>query len=64
MALEYITAVVLAGGNKRFSFREFYCQLTYFIIYKEWYFRRGYKSLKRIKDKICWTKRSRRFFRS
>lgn len=45
------TAVVLAGGNRRFSFREFYYQLEDFIAYGEWYFRIGFKSLKRIKRK-------------
>lgn len=44
-------AVVLAGGTRRFSFREFYYQLEDLIAYKEWYFRIGYKSLKRIKSK-------------
>jgi hypothetical protein len=49
MALDKIVAVVLAGGVKRFSFREFYHQLEDFVFYGEWYFRRGYKALKRIK---------------
>ena len=49
MTLEKIVAVVLAGGVKKFSFREFYHQLEDLFSYKEWYFRRGYKSLKRIK---------------
>lgn len=52
MALDDITAVVLAGGNKRFSFKEFYRQLGDLIVYREWYFRKGYKSLKRIKRNI------------
>lgn len=43
-----IVTVVLAGGVKKFSFKEFYHQLEDFFSYKEWYFRRGYKSLKRI----------------
>ena len=47
--MERITAVVLAGGVKGFSFREFWHQLEDFISYREWYFRRGYKSLKKIK---------------
>ena len=51
MTLEKIVAVVLAGGVKTFSFREFYHQLEDLFAYKEWYFRRGYKSLKRIKVK-------------
>jgi hypothetical protein len=49
MALKKIVAVVLAGGVKKFSFREFYHQLEDLFSYREWYFRRGYKSLKRIK---------------
>ena len=48
MTYKKIVAVVLAGGVKRFSFKEFYHQLEDFFSYKEWYFRRGYKSLKRI----------------
>ena len=51
MTLKKIVAVVLAGGVKRFSFREFYHQLEDLFSYGEWYFRRGYKSLKRIKVK-------------
>lgn len=51
MSLERIVAVVLAGGIKRFSWREFYYQLEDFIAYGEWYFRIGYKSLRRIKRK-------------
>ena len=51
MALDRIVAVVLAGGNKRFSIREFYHQIEDLITYGEWYFRIGYKSLKRIKRK-------------
>ena len=51
MPLDKIIAVVLGGGNKRFSFREFYHQLEDLIAYREWYFRIGYKSLKRIKKK-------------
>ena len=47
---EKIVAVVLAGGNKRFSFKEFWYQLEDLFSYREWYFRRGYKSLKKIKD--------------
>ena len=47
--MERITTVVLAGGVKGFSFREFWHQLEDFISYREWYFRRGYKSLKKIK---------------
>ncbi|MFC1822341.1 hypothetical protein ACFL9T_06505 [Thermodesulfobacteriota bacterium] len=46
---EKIIAVVLAGGVKGFSFREFYHQLEDLLFYKEWYFRRGYKALRRIK---------------
>lgn len=49
MTLEKIVAVVLAGGVKKFSFREFWHQLEDLFSYKEWYFRRGYKSLKKIK---------------
>ena len=49
MSLERIVAVVLAGGIKRFSLREFYYQLEDFVAYGEWYFRIGYKSLRRIK---------------
>jgi hypothetical protein len=44
-----MVAVVLAGGVKSFSFREFYHQLEDLFWYREWYFRRGYKSLKKIK---------------
>lgn len=51
MTLKKIVAVVLAGGVKKFSFREFYHQLEDLFTYREWYFRRGYKSLKRIKVK-------------
>jgi CTP:molybdopterin cytidylyltransferase MocA len=51
MPLEKIVAVVLAGGNKRFSFREFFYQMEDLITYYEWYFRIGYKSLKRINIK-------------
>lgn len=50
MTSEKIVAVVLAGGNKRFSFKEFWYQLEDLFSYREWYFRRGYKSLKKIKD--------------
>ena len=49
MTLDKTVAVVLAGGVKSFSFREFYHQLEDLFFYKEWYFRRGYKSLKKIK---------------
>ncbi|MFC1884162.1 hypothetical protein ACFL2O_05270 [Thermodesulfobacteriota bacterium] len=49
MALNRIVAVVLAGGVKGFSFREFWHQLEDFFTYREWYFRRGYKSLKKIR---------------
>ena len=49
MTLEKIVAVVLAGGVKGFSFREFWHQLEDLLSYREWYFRRGYKSLKKIK---------------
>lgn len=51
MAIEKIVAVVLAGGNKRFSFIEFFHQLEDLLTYHEWYFRIGYKSLKRINIK-------------
>jgi CTP:molybdopterin cytidylyltransferase MocA len=51
MPLEKIVAVVLAGGNKRFSFREFFYQIEDLLTYHEWYFRLGYKSLKRINIK-------------
>ena len=53
MTLEKVVAVVLAGGVKRFSVREFYHQLEDLVSYGEWYFRRGYKSLKRIRVKSC-----------
>ncbi len=49
MTLDTIVAVVLAGGVKAFSFREFWHQLEDLFSYREWYFRRGYKSLKKIK---------------
>lgn len=49
MAFEKIVAVVLAGGIKKFSFKEFWHQLEDLFSYREWYFRRGYKSLKEIK---------------
>ena len=51
MPLEKIAAVVLAGGNKRFSFRELFYQIEDLIAYHEWFFRIGYKSLKRINIK-------------
>lgn len=51
MILKKIVAVVLAGGVKRFSFREFFHQIEDFFAYREWYFRIGFKSLKRIKLK-------------
>jgi CTP:molybdopterin cytidylyltransferase MocA len=51
MALDRLVAVVLAGGAKRFSLREFYHQLEDFFFYREWYFRKGYKALKRVKLK-------------
>jgi len=51
MPLEKIAAVVLAGGTKRFSLREFFYQLEDLISYYEWYFRIGYKSLKRVNIK-------------
>jgi len=51
MTLKKIDAAVLAGGVKTFSPREFYHQLEDLFSYGEWYFRRGYKSLKRIKVK-------------
>lgn len=46
-----ITAVVLAGGRKRFSLSEFFHQLEDLFFYKELYFRIGYKSLKRVRVK-------------
>ena len=49
MTFEKIAAVVLAGGIKKFSFKEFWHQLEDLFSYREWYFRRGYKSLKEIK---------------
>jgi len=49
MTLEKIVVVVLAGGVKGFSFREFYHQIEDLFSYREWYFRKGYKSLKRVK---------------
>lgn len=49
MTFEKIVAVVLAGGTKKFSFKEFWHQLEDLFSYREWYFRRGYKSLKKIK---------------
>jgi CTP:molybdopterin cytidylyltransferase MocA len=49
MTSEKIVAVVLAGGSKKFSFKELWHQLEDLFTYKEWYFRRGYKSLKKIK---------------
>ena len=49
MTLDKTVAVVLAGGVKSFSFREFYHQLEDLFFYREWYFRRGYKSLKKMK---------------
>jgi len=49
MTSEKIVAVVLAGGIKKFSFKEFWHQLEDLLSYREWYFRRGYKSLKKIK---------------
>ena len=49
MAFDKIVAVVLAGGSKKFSFKEFWHQLEDFFSYREWYFRRGYKSLKEIR---------------
>ena len=47
--LNKIVVVVLAGGNKRFSISEFYHQLEDLFFYREWYFRIGYKALKRIR---------------
>lgn len=49
MTFDKIVAVVLAGGVKAFSFREFWHQLEDLFSYREWYFRRGFKSLKKIK---------------
>ena len=49
MTFEKVVAVVLAGGIKKFSFKEFWHQLEDLLSYREWYFRRGYKSLKKIK---------------
>ena len=49
MTSKKIVAVVLAGGIKKFSFKEFWHQLEDLFSYKEWYFRRGYKSLRMIK---------------
>ena len=49
MTLDRIVAAVLAGGVKKFSFREFYHQLEDLFSYREWYFRKGYKSLKKMK---------------
>ena len=49
MGFEKTVAVVLAGGVKGFSLREFYHQLEDLFFYKEWYFRRGYKALRRIR---------------
>ncbi len=51
MTSDNLSAVVLAGGVKRFSLREFYHQLEDIWSYHEWYFRRGFKALKRIKLK-------------
>jgi CTP:molybdopterin cytidylyltransferase MocA len=59
MTLDKIVAVVLAGGVKTFSLREFYHQLEDLFSYREWYFRRGYKSLKRIKVKRGATEKPR-----
>ena len=59
MTLDKIVAVVLAGGVKKFSLREFYHQLEDLFSYREWYFRRGYKSLKRIKVKRGATEKPR-----
>jgi len=58
MALEdKITAVVLAGGKKKFPFKEIYYQLEHLWYYREWSygesnFMRGYKSLKPTRRKI------------
>ena len=49
MAFDKVVAVVLAGGVKNFSLKEFWHQLEDLFSYREWYFRRGYKSLKKIK---------------
>ena len=59
MNLEKIVAIVLAGGSKVFSFREFYHQLEDLLFYKEWYFRRGYKVLRRIRIRRDLTGRPR-----
>ena len=49
MSLEKTVAVVLAGGVKKFSLKEFWHQLEDLVTYREWYFRRGYKSLRKIR---------------
>jgi len=49
MTFDKVSAVVLAGGVKNFSLKEFWHQLEDLFSYREWYFRRGYKSLKKIK---------------
>jgi len=46
-----VNAVVLAGGKKRISIKEFYNQVIDSFTYGEWYIRRGYKCLKRLKPK-------------
>ncbi len=42
------TAVVLAGGRRKILFRELFHQIEDLLCYGEWYFQRGYKSLRRI----------------
>ncbi|PKK85451.1 MAG: hypothetical protein CVT48_05330 [Thermoplasmata archaeon HGW-Thermoplasmata-1] len=48
---EKYTVVLLAGGNRRFSFREFLRQLEDFFYYHELYFKIGFKALKRFRKK-------------
>ncbi|MAG08494.1 hypothetical protein CMO89_03405 [Candidatus Woesearchaeota archaeon] len=46
------SAVILAGGDKRFSLKEFFYQIGDLFRYKELHFRLGYKVLKGIKGNI------------
>lgn len=47
-----VNAIVLAGGNKRFSPREFWSQLEDLFYYHEIYLRRTYKAVRHLKWKL------------
>lgn len=54
------SAIIMAGGTKKFSFKEFFWyRILDFFIYHEWYLRRGYKCVSRIKRELDGEKKPR-----